>query len=209
MLRADQFREIYALLDADQTVDDNGACVDCGVRCGKHCCKPDITKYMLPGERSFLESELRARVDAGDESWRFSTNGFFDTYVGVDHDAPCACQKMRDLRPFNCRVFPYGAKIVDKRVIDLVKGKQAYLEPCWIEVPGPTWRAGALKAWQIVIDDPDCRALFAKLTTLWEWNRALERGEEPGPVLVVLTQLEHIDDDERWARASRFFGRKD
>lgn len=204
MLSSDQLREVYALLDADQTVDDDGQCVDCGVRCDKHCCKPDITKYLLPGERAFLEHELVGR----NEAFRLGSLGFFDTVI-ADPSRPCACDGLRDLRPFNCRVFPYGARVVDKKVVDLVKGKQAYLEPCWIETPGPKWREGAIQAWQLVLDDPDCRKLFAKLTTLWEWNRALERGEEPGPVLLALTTLERADDDELWALATRFFGRKD
>ncbi len=204
MLSADQLRELYRLLDADQTVDDDGQPVDCGVRCDKHCCKPDITKYLLPGERAFLELELAER-DAG---FALGTSGFFDTII-ADPALACACDSVRALRPFNCRVFPYGARVVDKKVVDLVKGKQAYLAPCWIETPGATWRAGAMKAWQIVLDDADCRRLFAKLTTLWEWNRALERGEEPGPVLLLLATLERADDDELWVLATRFFGRKD
>lgn len=204
MLSAEQLREVYSLLDAEQTVDDAGQCVDCGVRCDKHCCKPDITKYLLPGERTFLERELAAR----DEGFVLGNTGFFDTIV-ADPSVACVCDGLRDLRPFNCRVFPYGARIVNKKVVDLVKGKQAYLEPCWIEAPGPRWKEGALKAWQIVLDDVDCRRLFAKLTTLWEWNRALERGEEPGPVLLALTTLERADDDDTWDLATRFFGRTD
>lgn len=205
MLDADAFREIYALLDEDQTVDDSGGAVDCGIQCGQHCCGPEISKYLLPGERVFLEQELDA---AGQQPFQFSY-GFFDTFVGLETSRGCACQQVRALRPFNCRVFPYGAKVVDRRVVDLVKGKQDYLAPCWIETPGPTWKRGALRAWQIVLDDADARKLYAKLTTLWEWHRAVEKGENPGSVLVGLARFESADDDELWARAARFFGRTD
>ena len=209
MLDAAAFREIYALLDQDQTVDEEGRGVDCGVQCGQHCCGPEISKYLLPGERAFLESELDA---SGRAPFKFSY-GFFDTFVGLsspaDKPSTCACQQVRDLRPFNCRVFPYGAKVVDRRVVDLVKGKQDYLAPCWIETPGAAWKQGALRAWQIVLDDPDARKLYAKLTTLWEWHRATEKGENPGSVLVGLASFERADDDELWARAVRFFGRSD
>jgi hypothetical protein len=204
MLDAAAFREIYRLLDEDQTVDDDGCAVDCGVRCHKHCCSPQISKYLLPGERAFLEREGEGR-----EPFGFTSSGFFDTFIGMPSTRACACEPARNLRPFNCRVFPYGAKVVERRVVDLVKGKQSYLEPCWIETPGAKWQEGALRAWQIVLDDNDTRKLFARLTTLWEWNRALERGEEPGHVLVALTVLEHANDGELWARAARFFGRAD
>jgi hypothetical protein len=205
VLSADTLRTLYALLDEGQTVDDDGRGVDCGGPCDKLCCKPDITKYLLPGERAFLASELAGRDP---RAFGVGSTGFFDTIL-PDPSLACACERVRDLRPFNCRMFPYGARIVDKKVVDLVKGKQAYLAPCWIETPGPKWRENALHAWQLVLDDEDCRRLFAKLTTLWEWNHALEKGEEPGPVLLALTTLESSDDDELWKRAARFFGRAD
>lgn len=205
MLDADAFKEIYALLDQDQTVDDYGRAVDCGVQCGQHCCGPQISKYLLPGERAFLQRELDA---SGRAPFHFSY-GFFDTFVGLPNGPSCACQNVRDLRPFNCRVFPYGAKVVDRKVVDLVKGKQSYLAPCWIDTPGPKWKEGALRAWQLVLDDADARRLYAKLTTLWEWHRAVENGSNPGSVLVGLASFESADEDELWARATRFFGRVD
>ena len=51
------------------------------------------------------------------------------------------------------------------------------------------------------------RSLFARLATMWERHKAVERGEEPGHVLGALAVLDTCDDDELWARATRFFTR--
>lgn len=83
------------------------------------------------------------------------------------------------------------------------------MAPCWITTPAPAWKRDAVTAWQRVLDDKDNRELFARLATLWEWNRAAERGEDPGPVLVALAGLERADEDERWTRCARFFSRAD
>lgn len=204
MFDHDAFRRLYALLAGDQTVDETGVAVDCGVRCDKHCCRPgNTTKYLLPGERSFLEEELAAR---GGPPFAFRSLGYFETIVEPPEQA-CACEPLRELRPFNCRIFPYGPDVEGKKVVGLWKGKQSYLEPCWIAVPAPRWRTAAVAAWQMVLDDDDNRDLFARLCTLWEWNQAVEEGKDPGPVLFALSGLDAADDDERWARAGRFFKR--
>jgi hypothetical protein len=204
MLDHDAFRRLYALVAGDQTVDEGGAAVDCGVRCDKHCCRPGhTTKYLLPGERSFLEAALEER---GDPPFSFKSLGYFETIVEPP-ERPCACEPLRELRPFNCRIFPYGPVVEGRKVTGLLKGKQSYLEPCWITVPAPRWRDDAIAAWQMVLDDEESRDLFARLCTLWEWNQALERGEDPGPVLYALSGLDAADTDERWARAGRFFKR--
>lgn len=200
------FRRLYSLLSGDQTVDEHGCAVDCGVRCDKHCCRPGhTTKYLLPGEHAFLEEALAER---GDPPFAFKSLGYFDTIVEPPERA-CACEPLRELRPFNCRIFPYGPNVVGQRVEGLRKGRMSYLEPCWIEKPAPQWEEAAIEAWQLVLDDPDNRDLFARLCTLWEWNQALERGEEPGPVLLALAGLDAADDDERWARVGRFFRRSE
>lgn len=204
MFDHDAFRRLYALLSGDQTVDERGGAVDCGVRCDKHCCRPgNTTKYLLPGERSFLEEALAER---GDPPFAFKSLGYFETIVEPP-ERSCACEPLRELRPFNCRIFPYGPDVDGRRVAGLVKGRQSYLEPCWITAPAPRWREQAMEAWQRVLDDDDNRDLFARLCTLWEWNRDVEEGRDPGPVLLALSGLDAADDDERWARAARFFKR--
>jgi hypothetical protein len=204
MFDAAAFEELYRLVSGDQTVDDAGHPVDCGVRCDKHCCRPGhTTKYLLPGERQYLEAALDAR---GDMPFGFRSLGYFDTIVEPE-DRPCACEPLRDLRPFNCRIFPYGPHVEGRTVVRLRKGKLSYLEPCWISTPAPRWERDAIAAWQMVLDDVDNLELFARLCTLWEWNQACERGEDPGPVLLALSGLDQADDDERWARAARFFQR--
>ena len=213
MLDAAAFRALYALLAGDQTIDDDGRAVDCGVRCGKFCCSP--TKYLLPGERAFLQSALDERTD---DATPASPSGrgftplsldFFDSIADVPGQA-CACENARDLRPFNCRMFPYSPRVDDRGVVvGLKKGALKLFEPCWITTPAPAWEKDAVRAWQMVLDDADNVAHFAKLTTLWDWHQAVERGDDPGHVLGALADLADTDDDERRARALRFFSRTD
>lgn len=204
MFDHDSFRALYGLLSGDQTVDDDGP-VDCGVRCDKFCCRPGhTTKYLLPGERDFLSVAMRERG----EVFHGVSLGFFDS-IDEPLDRACACETLRELRPFNCRIFPYSPVFDERRVVGLKKGKLAQFEPCWITTPNPSWEKDAIVAWQNVLDDADNRALFARLTTMWEWHKAVERGEEPGHVLVALATLDNADDDELWSRALRFFSRSD
>ena len=65
--------------------------------------------------------------------------------------------------------------------------------------------AGALRAWQMVLDDSDARALFARLATMSECNHAVEKREAPGSVLWALAELQRADDEHLRARATRFF----
>lgn len=206
MLTADDLRAIYALLEHGQTVDTAGAPVDCGVRCDKFCCRPgNTTKYLLPGERAFLEAAMRER---GDPPFAFKNLYYFESIEEPDTRA-CACEPLRDLRPFNCRVFPYSPRLEGKSVVGLKKSRLKYLEPCWIEEPAPAWRDGAVQAWQRVLDDIDSRLLFGRLGALWAWNQAVERGEAAGHAMAALAQIRAEDEEETWARVARFFSRTD
>src|SRR5690348_9697621 len=101
------FRALYDLLSGDQTLDVLNQPVDCGIACGQACCNPaQSTKYLLPGERAFLEGELAQRP----EPFGMGSLGFFDTLLATP-SRMCACAPHRDVRPFNCRVFPYGPHI--------------------------------------------------------------------------------------------------
>lgn len=206
MLTAADLRAIYALLDVGQTVDAAGHAVDCGQRCDKFCCRPaNTTKYLLPGEREFLEEGMRAR---GDPPFAFKNLYYFES-IEEPPTRACACEPLRELRPFNCRVFPYSPSLEGRMVAGLKKSKLKYLEPCWIEEPAPAWRDGAVQAWQRVLDDVDSRLLFCRLGALWEWNQAVERGEQAGHAMVALAQIRAEDDDDTWARVARFFSRTD
>jgi hypothetical protein len=207
MFTHEQFQALYDQLNGDQTLDDNGAPLDCGVQCDKFCCRPGNTsKYLLPGERNFIESEISAL--GGEMPFSFTNLMYLEMVHEPEHRA-CACEPYRALRTFNCRIFPYSPKLESRRVVDLKKSKLKYLEPCWISVPASKWRDAAIAAWQMVLDDVDNRILFARLCTLWEWNQAVERGEDAGHALVALASLDVHNDDEVWARTERFFSRKD
>jgi hypothetical protein len=199
-----QFDQIHALLEHGQTLDATGQPVDCGVRCGKFCCSPATTKYLLPGEGAYLERKM---AQSGAHAFRIESLFFFDTFQSTVGRTDCICDEARVLRPFNCRAFPYAPTLDGDQVVGLHRNKLQYLESCWIERPGFDWARGAMRAWQIVLSDPDSRQLFAKMAVLWEWNQALDRGEEPGPVLLALAQLDMTNDAAVWGAARRFFHR--
>ncbi len=206
MLEPHDFRAIYALLDVGQTIDAAGRAVDCGVRCDKFCCRPDnTTKYLLPGERRFLEDAMAAR---GDAPLAFKDLYFFES-LDEPPDRACACEPLRELRPFNCRVFPYSPALEGTRVVGVKKSKLAYLAPCWIEAPAPRWRDGAVAAWQRVLDDVDCRQLFCRLGALWEWHQLSERGQATGHAMQAVAAIDAHDEADSWARVTRFFSRTD
>jgi hypothetical protein len=199
-----QFEQIQKLLDHGQTLDEAGQPIDCGVRCGKYCCSPATTKYLLPGESAFLERQMAAH---GMFPYRFENLIFFDTFHPAQQDVLCPCDHARGIRPFNCRAFPYAPTLEHGKVVGLHRNPVKYLEPCWIQRPGFAWARGAMRAWQIVLDDVDSRLMFAKMGILWEWNQALERGEQPGPVLVALARLDATNEQAVWAATQRFFVR--
>lgn len=206
MLAAADLRAIYALLDQGQTVDAAGGAVDCGSRCDKFCCRPgNTTKYLLPGERQFLEAATRAR---GDPPFAFRDLYFFES-LDEPPERACACEPLRELRPFNCRVFPYSPALEGHRVVGVKKSRLKYLAPCWIEEPAARWRAGAVEAWQRVLDDVDSRLLFCRLGALWEWHQASERGEQVGHALTAVAGIDADDVEDCWARVARFFSRTD
>ncbi len=206
MLTPDDLRAIYRLLDQGQTVDVTGDPVDCGVRCDKFCCRPgNTTKYLLPGEREFLESAMAER---GDPPFAFKNLYYFES-IDEPPTRACACEPLRELRPFNCRIFPYSPRLDGRTVVGLKKSRLKYLAPCWIDEPAPRWGAGAVQAWQRVLDDVDARLLFCRLGALWEWNQATERGEQAGHAVTALAQISADDDDDTWARVARFFSRTD
>ncbi len=206
VLDRESFRALYQLLSGDQTLDQAGAPLDCGVRCGQFCCGHSNTfKYLLPGEGAFLEEAFATR---GPMPWRFTRPGLFDLCEPVDVTAPCSCAPHRDLRPFNCRIFPYGPRIAGNRVVGLGKSTQRYLEPCWIATPAPRWREAGIQAWQMVLDDRDNRLLFAMFGFFWDLSQASARGETMPDPQGALAALLRQDDATLWDRVGSAFHRR-
>lgn len=206
MLRADDFRAIYQLLDGGQTVvtgaDGVDVDVDCGTRCGAFCCRPgNTTKYLLPGEAEFLQT---AHAQNGT---RFvpTAKFFFDSFDDDAGGGVCACAPARHLRTFNCRVFPYAPRLERGRVVDVQKGRAARFSECWIDTPGATWRKNAVAAWDQVLADEDCRMLFARFGVIADWTARMDRGEPEQHALVALRVLEDASDDDVWLWLERFF----
>src|SRR5262245_19076971 len=136
-----QFEKLYRMLDLDM-ID-----CDCGIRCGKYCCGNDgqtdvAFKYLLPGEAEY-------RVSHGYHEYAVLEDfGFLIHFYSIESGV-CACQNIRQHRPFCCRMFPYRPLIDEQRctAVDMVKTKNERFAPCCVEQPLPALRDCAVEAW--------------------------------------------------------------
>jgi hypothetical protein len=208
MLTDDQLRKIYKLVESGQTLDNGGRPVDCGgERCGSFCCGRNLVKPLLPGEKEFLERETSALQT---KVFSFNSVHWFETFEAAEgNTAKCLCASTRHVRPFACRMFPYVPTLEGDRVISLHRNKLGYLAACWIEEPGATWARGAVDAWQMVLEDADARAMYARLGATWEWERLPDRDLHLQAMHNVLVTMEEKDRDFTFALAKRFFSRAD
>jgi hypothetical protein len=207
MLTDDQLRRIYGLIDSGQTLDKGGRAVDCGERCGTFCCKGNLAKPLLPGEKEFLEREtsaLRAKV------FSFKSVQWLEMFEAAEgNTSNCMCASTRHVRPFACRMFPYVPTLEGDRVISVHRNKLGYLAECWLEVPGERWALGAVEAWQMVLEDADARAMYARLGVMWEWGRLPDQDLHREAMRNALTAMDEKDRDFTFALATRFFTRSD
>jgi hypothetical protein len=208
MLTDDHLRKIYKLIESGQTLDREGRAVDCGgERCGSFCCGGSLAKPLLPGEKEFLQRETSA-LQA--EVFSFKGVHWFEMFEAAEgNTSKCMCASTRQLRPFACRMFPYSPTLEGDRVISVHRNKLGYLAACWIEVPGATWARGAVNAWQMVLEDADARAMYARLGATWERERLPDRDLHLEAMHDVLLEMDEKDRDFTFALAKRFFSRSD
>jgi hypothetical protein len=194
MFGAAEFVKLYDILSG-YMID-----VDCGERCGKYCCGHGyMAKYLLPGEKAHL-------VEQGIESTVIFVESAHITGYRGRHDPSCACDTIRDIRPFCCRMFPFRPVIDNAQVVGLVKATGDRLAPCWIEKPLPPWEQAAIEAWRYVLSDRANLEFFAKISILYEMATSDELRPDWSP-LAILASLGERPADELMVECARFFGR--
>lgn len=156
MFTSANFKELYQMLSLDMVT------VDCGIKCNKFCCisqdgKTDNTfRYLLPGEAEYV-------VSGGFHEYSdLEDFGYIIRYLGKNPSV-CGCEKLRNYRPFCCRVFPFRPLIdeLNFQVIDIVKASNSYFAPCWITEVQPEWKKAAISAWNYVLSDKDNLVFYA------------------------------------------------
>lgn len=204
MFGPEQFEQLYNMLDADM-VD-----VDCGIRCGKFCCVGDgqsdnAFKYFLPGEAEYL-------VGHGFHNYAVLEDfGFLIHYHAIKADS-CACQQLRQHRPFCCRAFPFRPVINEQegRVIDLVKASEQRFPLCWIAAPLADWRTRAIAAWNFILSDLTNLQFYARYylclkkseTSTASYYQALQEDERFRDTVAA---LETMPRAELWRLNKSFF----
>jgi hypothetical protein len=207
MLTDDQLRNIYRLINSGQTLDNEGQPIDCGKRCGTFCCKGNLSKPLLPGEKKFLERETAALPA---DVFSFKSLRWLEMFEAAEgNTATCMCASTRYLRPFACRMFPYVPMLEGDRVVSVSRTKMNYIATCWIEVPGAAWARGAVDAWKMVLEDADARAMYARLGVMWEWGRLPDQDLHREAMHNALEAMDEKNRDVTFALAKRFFSRSD
>ncbi|MBL8192802.1 MAG: hypothetical protein JNM06_03180 [Blastocatellia bacterium] len=150
MFNLEKFDALYNLLSTDMVVG------DCGIKCNKYCCQTDNTiKYFLPYEDEYF---LNKRL----ENFEIVNYYLFTSYRSKNQSG-CLCT--RDLRPFCCRIFPFRP-IIDQTFFQVTGLKKAtgygFDQYCWINEPLADWQTAAIKAWQMVLNDPDNLKFYAQ-----------------------------------------------
>ena len=133
---------------------------DCGRLCDCACCKGDEATGMLlfPGEEALYEDCAFARVIPAS----FLLAGRSALLLVCDG----ACD--RDERPLACRLFPlflrFGAEGETKVRIDARARAVCPLCDYGIKALDPAFRAAARQAYDLLLEDADCRAYLKALS---------------------------------------------
>jgi hypothetical protein len=191
------FTKLYQLLSGEM-VD-----VDCGIQCQKHCCNHN-TRYLLPGELKFLHASGVAAAFKPIDHLYFTS---FDRAEGHG----CACDQLRELRPFNCRIFPFRPRFENGEVVGIKKARGPAFLPCWVEQPLPSWGEAATEAWRLVLADRDNALFYAKLNALTELvSREKQGGAEPTMVETEqkLASLYRLEPAALLAEVEKLFTRE-
>jgi len=193
MFNLEQFDTLYKLLSTDMVVG------DCGVKCGKYCCNPDnATKYFLPNEDEyFLNKSL---VD-------FETvNYYLFTSYRSKNQSWCACT--RELRPFCCRIFPFRP-IIDQNLFQVTGLKKAtgygFDQYCWVSEPLADWQIAAIKAWQMVLDDPDNLKFYAQYLVFLAKAKGSFAVSTTSLLYEIREELVEMSVNDLWKCAALFF----
>lgn len=132
---------------------------DCGRFCGAACCQGDDDTGMLlfPGEE-----QLYAACAFGDVRNTGYSLGGRPALLFVCRDW-CA----REERPLACRLFPltvrFGQDGAPSLIMDPRSAGVCPLYASGLQGLSPSFREAALEAFEVLLDDPDCRAFLTDL----------------------------------------------
>lgn len=205
MFTNSDFDNLYKMLDLAMVTE------DCGVKCGKFCCvsqdgKVDKTfRYLLPAEVDFLVANNFHHYNDLEDFI------FVIRYVSKDPNS-CGCEKVRDYRPFCCRMFPFRP-IIDEnlcQVTAITKVSDSYFTPCWITEVLPEWQQAAIKAWNYVLSDRDNLIFYTQCYF------SLKKGESfSGSFLEAMTvdeefreqifNIPNLSNTILWENTNKFF----
>lgn len=191
-----RFQSLYQLLSGEM-VD-----VDCGIQCNKHCCNNN-TRYLLPGELEYLQG-----TGAG-AAFRPVPNLYFTSFDRAEGHG-CACEQLRELRPFNCRIFPFRPRFEGGEVVGIVKARGPAFLPCWVQQPLPAWGEAATEAWRAVLSDRDNALFYARLSVLTELVAREKGGGAPCTMVETelrLAALQRLEPAALLAVAEKLFTR--
>lgn len=197
MFTLEEFDALYDLLSVDMVNE------DCGIKCDKYCCQTDNTiKYFLPNEDEYFLSKPLVDFELVDyylfTSYR-SKNKLKNLFA-------CVCT--RDLRPFCCRIFPFRP-IVDQNTLQVTGLKKAtsygFDRYCWISEPLEDWQTAAIKAWQMVLDDPDNLKFYAQQAVFLTKAKDSFVVSTTSLLYQIREELVEMSVDELWKCAALFF----
>lgn len=197
MFTLEQFAVLYDLLSTDMVVG------DCGIKCGQYCCQTDNTvKYFLPNEDEyFLNKPL---VDFELVDYYLFTS--YRSKNKLKNLLGCVCT--RELRPFCCRIFPFRP-IIDQNILQVTGLKKAtgygFDQYCWISEPLADWQIAAIKAWQMVLDDPDNLKFYAQHAVFLSKAKRSFAVSTSSLLYQIREELVEMSVNDLWKCAALFF----
>lgn len=210
MLQPHEFEWLYNLLSIDMVGE------DCGIKCGQFCCVDkqggELVRYLLPGERIYLEQQGFFSFVELDTTFAILPQEDFLYYYKAQTLNSCACEQVRNYRPFVCRMFPFRP-VFDKetnKIVEIEKVTNPFFAPCWITEPLPTWRSKAIKAWNYLLSDLDNLIFFARYYYLLKLSLhspglKVSELEQQGDFQEQLHTITRMPRKELWQQCTNFF----
>lgn len=156
------FEHLYKLTNRVTPLD-----TDCGMLCGKICCRPDpgnsLGVYLFPGEEAMFRGEMPwyhlERHNPADYD-------FPDNWKEPVHFLKCVTPCPRDKRPLACRFFPLAPHLLRDGSLLLIHETARLPYTCPLiagNIPlGGDFIETVATAWQILLQDPLVHRLVAE-----------------------------------------------
>ncbi len=144
--------------------------IDCGVLCGKACCKgdQDTGMYLFPGEEEMLSQ--------ADDFISIKPTKLYSRYGTPIKLAVCQSWCRRNLRPLSCRIFPLAPYISDNGILDVITDPRAKaLCPLaayedFIQID-PSFKKKVRKVFRMLAQDDEIREFILNLSKILDTYR--------------------------------------